>query len=321
MTKIGLLTVAIFLAFSGWWIRSDITRYYFLPGTWERLKPRGTLSKEYWQTLLPPGQSTDFAITNRLPVVGSYCFYYEAEYGPGSFQISAQVVPTQRRGIRDFIEEGATWIHVYPDTVCARDQGVRFQISSTELQTFRIARYVHQRNTPPQTGHWEGLCPPLSRSGRCPDPIPAAASFPTAEDITAKARRRFLYAGLLATIAGIIWVGPFTILSALFPSRRAAAVRDEIRRTASPNRRFTSSVNQTYRERSKSAFHRKQDIDDLKDLIAEARSNAARIDEELRREQASEREYNARVAELDAAIARVKELKKELEQKKRRKRQ
>lgn len=308
-----MVFLALCVAFTGWWIGSDTTRYHPVPGQWERLKPKGMLSNQYWQSLLPPNQSSEITFTTRLPVVGSYCFYYEAENGPGSFQISAQVVPTRAQGFGDYIQEGANWIDVYPDTVCARDHGVRFQVSSPELQTFRVARYVHQRNTPPQTGHWDGLCPPLSRSGRCPEPIPAAASFPTAADINAKAGRRFLYAGLLAAIAGVIWIGPFTILSAVFPSKRAAAVRDEIRRSANPNRRFESSVNRSYRERSKSAFHRKQDIDDLKDLIAEARCSAEKIDEDLQREQASEREYNAKVSELDAAIARVKELKEELE--------
>lgn len=309
--------LALCFATSGWWISSNTTRYHPVPGQWERLKPKGFSSNEYWQTLLPPNQSTQITFTTRLPIVGSYCFYYEAEDGPGSFQISAQIVSTQVRGRHDYIKDGASWVDVYPNRVCARDQGVRFQVTSAKLQTFRIARYVHQRNTPPQTGYWDELCPPLSRTGRCPEPIPAAASFPTAADINAKAERRFLYAGLLAALAGVIWIGPFKILSAIFPSGRAAAVKREIRHATNPNRRFEASVNQPYRARSKSTFHRKQDIDDLKDLITEARRNAEKIDADLRHEKASEREYGAKLDELDAAIARVKELKEELERQER----
>lgn len=316
-TTIAICCLANLFVVTGWWISSDPTRYHPIPGQWERQKPKGFSSNEYWQTLLPPGESSEITFTTRLPIVGSYCFYYEAENGPDSFQISAQVVPTVSKGLSTGMKPGSDWFDVYPETVCARDHGVRFLVTSPTLQTFRVSRYVHQEREAPQTGHWDGLCPPLSHNGRCPEAIPAAASFPTAADISAKAGRRFLYAGLLAVVAAVIWIGPFNILSAVFPSKQAAAVRDEIRRAGGPNRRFESSVNRSYRERSKSAFHRKQDIDDLKDLIGEARRNAQKIDEDLRREQASEREFNAKVAELDAAIARVKELKEELENRER----
>lgn len=279
-----------------------------------------------WWQVIPPGGTMEMILSNAAPIWGSYCYGFEAEHGQQSVEVRAYIVREAQR-YRAIPAADDEWAEVYTTNLCyPQDRLAMISIKNlASKQTVRIARNIEQRNKTPPSGYLAGLCRGASTS--CPEPMRGWGQYLLnykAAKAEEAARRPYLItfgiALVLLTLASLN--GFHNTAATLFPSELAKRTRAHLHRTSRSGERYDPNTHQAYRDRSKSTFRRQQDIDDLGQIVTEAKDELSRAKDELERlkraETSRKKAFKTAEAEFNEAVKRARAAQEKLETARRR---
>lgn len=242
------------------------------------------------------------------------CLFIEAEKGEASITVTLLTAPAVA---------GAQWTPT--NNWCFYNQWARLEVTSKERQTFRIGkafRRIHRDSATRELkanvftrGYSENLCVPFY--GQCFSPISAASSFPTLADATTIVRQKWLVALGIFLLGVIAHIGPYNVLASLLPTGHSIRARSEMRRSAHLHNRYDPATNEEYRKPARSWFRRKQDTDDLTDIVADAKEQLRQAKEELdqtmAQQAADDAAYDQAEAEFNESVRRAEAAQRKME--------
>lgn len=285
-----LFVIAAMLLGYAWYKDKNIEDYYVAPFEWK------TEENQIWGKVHETVANTNGTGWWEFSVVSdptrAAATVWDAEYGFGSLTVTAEFRA----------DKNSKWQEIDPSSIATlqRDGFVKITFRSSRYQSIRLARgnfNLNQQHVRLDTYN-NNLCVPRG----CADPLTPASQKGTKSEATRSVENMTIIGIFLGVIAVIFGIGLFNILATIFPSGTAHRVRAGL------------GTGGGYAGTADNTFRREQDLDDLEELLREARHKNAGLaarEEELKNDDDAHLKL---VAELEASIEHVKGLSEKVEQ-------